>query len=182
MIIPEIVLIQLSSWGWAHSCSKHVEDSDKHIIEKTVCQVGHLSELYEDAWSEKYLKILPEIVLIQLSSRGWAHGCLKHVEDSNKHIIKETVCQVGHLSELYEDAWSEKYLKILPEIVLIQLSSRGWAHGCLKHVEDSNKHIIEETVCQVGHLPELSEKGCNDQRCKLLAWIRGGGKKNLNLH
>jgi len=24
----------------------------------------------------------------------------------------------------------------------------------LKHVEDSNKHIIEETVPQVGHLPE----------------------------
>jgi len=32
-------------------------------------------------------------------------------EDSNKHIIKETVGQVGHLSELYEDARSEKYIK-----------------------------------------------------------------------
>ena len=27
--------------------------------------------------------------------------------------------------------------------------------GCSKHVEDSNKHIIEETVRQVGYLPEL---------------------------
>jgi hypothetical protein len=26
---------------------------------------------------------------------------------------------------------------------------------CSKHVEDSNKLIIEETVCQVGYLPEL---------------------------
>jgi len=34
---------------------------------------------------------------------------LKHVEDSNKHIIEEVVCQVGHLSELYKDAWSGKY-------------------------------------------------------------------------
>jgi len=34
---------------------------------------------------------------------------LKHVEDSNKHIIEEILLQVGHLPELYEDARSEKY-------------------------------------------------------------------------
>ena len=34
--VPNVVLIQLSSWGWAHSCSKHVEDSYKHIIEEIV--------------------------------------------------------------------------------------------------------------------------------------------------
>jgi hypothetical protein len=34
MITPEIVFIQLSSWGWTHSCSKHVEDSNKRIIVK----------------------------------------------------------------------------------------------------------------------------------------------------
>jgi len=56
VIIPEVVLIQLSSWGWAHSCSKHVEYSNKHIIEETVRQVGYLPELYKDARSEKYLK------------------------------------------------------------------------------------------------------------------------------
>jgi len=33
------------------------------------------------------------------------------VEDSNKHIIEETVRQVGHLPELYEDTRSEKYIK-----------------------------------------------------------------------
>ena len=27
--------------------------------------------------------------------------------------------------------------------------------SCSKHVEDSNKHIIEDIVRQVGHLPEL---------------------------
>ena len=54
MIIPEVVLIQLSSWGWAQSCMKHVEDSNKHIIEESVSQVGHLPELYEDARSGKY--------------------------------------------------------------------------------------------------------------------------------
>ena len=52
-MIPEVVLIQLSSWRWAQSCSKHVEDSNKHIIEEIVRQVGHLPELYEDARSEK---------------------------------------------------------------------------------------------------------------------------------
>jgi len=33
----------------------------------------------------------------------------KHVEDLNKHIIKEIVHQVGHLLELYEDVRSKKY-------------------------------------------------------------------------
>jgi hypothetical protein len=60
VIIPDAVLIHLSSWGWAHGCSKHVEDSNKHIIEETVCQVGYLPELYEDAQCEKY-KILRKI-------------------------------------------------------------------------------------------------------------------------
>ena len=46
-------LIQSSSWRWAQSCSKHAEDSNKHIIEETVRQVGYLPELYEDARSEK---------------------------------------------------------------------------------------------------------------------------------
>jgi len=54
VIIPEVVLIQMSSWGWAQSCSKHVEDSYKYIIEEIVRQVGYLPELYEDARSEKY--------------------------------------------------------------------------------------------------------------------------------
>jgi hypothetical protein len=49
VIIPEVVLLQLSSWGWAQSYSKHVEDSNKHFIEETVRQVGNLPELYENA-------------------------------------------------------------------------------------------------------------------------------------
>jgi hypothetical protein len=32
-------------------------------------------------------------------------------EGSNKHIIEETVRQVGYIPELYEDARSEKYKK-----------------------------------------------------------------------
>jgi len=48
---------------------------------------------------------------------------LKHVEDSNKHITEEIVCQVGYPPELYEDAQSKKY-KILnifcfiPQLIL----------------------------------------------------------------
>jgi len=41
-------------------------------------------------------------------------------------------------------------------------SSSGWAHSCSKHVEDSNKHIIEETARQVGYLPEC-------ERCSYFA-------------
>jgi len=55
LIIPEVVSIQLSSWGRAQSCSKHVEDSNKRIIEEIVRQVGYLPELYEDALSERYI-------------------------------------------------------------------------------------------------------------------------------
>jgi hypothetical protein len=36
--------MQLSSWRWAQSRSKHVEDSNKHIIEEVVRQVDHLPE------------------------------------------------------------------------------------------------------------------------------------------
>jgi hypothetical protein len=43
----------LSSWGWVQSCPKHVEDSNKHIIEEIVRQVGYLPEFYKDARSEK---------------------------------------------------------------------------------------------------------------------------------
>jgi len=41
---------------------------------------------------------------------------LKHAEDSNKHIIEETMRQVGHLPEFYEDAWSEK--KMVASVVM----------------------------------------------------------------
>jgi len=59
VIIPDVVLIQLSSWGWAQDCSKHVQDSNKRIIEETVRQVGYLPELYKDAQSEKYKILIP---------------------------------------------------------------------------------------------------------------------------
>jgi len=52
--VPEVVLIQMSSWRWEHSCSKHVKDSNKHITEKVVRQVGCLPELREDGRSEIY--------------------------------------------------------------------------------------------------------------------------------
>ena len=45
------------------------------------------------------------IVLLKMSTK-LLETC---IENSNKHIIEETVCQVGHLPELYEGARSEKY-------------------------------------------------------------------------
>jgi len=45
-------------YWWAQICSKHVEDSNKHIIEEIVRQVGYLPELYEDARSEKYKNLV----------------------------------------------------------------------------------------------------------------------------
>jgi hypothetical protein len=37
----------------AQSCSKHVDDSNKHIVEEIVRQFVYLPELYEYAQSEK---------------------------------------------------------------------------------------------------------------------------------
>jgi hypothetical protein len=37
-------------------------------------------------------------------SLWWARGCSKHVENWNKHLMKRTVRQVGHLQELHRDA------------------------------------------------------------------------------
>jgi len=48
---------------------------------------------------------------------------LKHVEDSNKHIIEEIVRQVGYLPELYEDALSDKY-KILSLLSSLNVSDQ----------------------------------------------------------
>jgi len=44
---------------------------------------------------------------------------LKHVEDSNKHIIEESVHRVGYLPELYKDAWSEKYKILVKQVTAI---------------------------------------------------------------
>ena len=35
--IPDVVLMQLSSWKWAQQCSKHVEESNKCIKIKNLC-------------------------------------------------------------------------------------------------------------------------------------------------
>jgi hypothetical protein len=50
--INTIVLLRI-----AQGCSKHVENSNKHITEEIVRQGGYLPALYEDARPEKY-KIL----------------------------------------------------------------------------------------------------------------------------
>ena len=59
-------LIQLSSWGWAHSCSKHVDDSNKYTIEEIVRQVGYLPEqiaLYQE-FSKLHKLKLSNILLL----------------------------------------------------------------------------------------------------------------------
>jgi hypothetical protein len=38
---------------WCNKTCRMREDSNKHIVEEIVRQVGHLPELYEDARSEK---------------------------------------------------------------------------------------------------------------------------------
>jgi ribosomal protein L37E len=44
------------SWWWAHGCSKHVENWNKHIRKKNCASCGYSPELYRDARSEKHKK------------------------------------------------------------------------------------------------------------------------------
>jgi hypothetical protein len=77
VITPEVVLIHLSSWGWAQSCWKHVEESNKYIIEETVRQVGHLQESLVSVFYK---------MMHQRESKHVAHD-----DDDNKNICKLTV-------------------------------------------------------------------------------------------
>jgi hypothetical protein len=79
VIMPEVVFIQLSSWGWAHSCSKHVEDLNKGNIEETVRQIGYLPELYEDSRPEKYW-INFKTCSINSQVNGCRYNCMSFCE------------------------------------------------------------------------------------------------------
>jgi hypothetical protein len=70
--------------------------------------------------------------------------------------MEEIVRQVAYLPELCEDARSKKYkidktmsdyTRSCVQTVFLLRMSTLWGS---KHVEDSNKHIIEEIVCQAG--------------------------------
>jgi len=56
---------------------------------------------------------------------------LKYIEDSIKHFIEESVRQVGHLPELYEDAQSEKYIKKKSTSVFTQIWGNCQMAGCI---------------------------------------------------
>jgi len=67
---------------------------------------------------------------------------LKHVEDSNKHIIEEIVRQVGNLPELYENARSEKYKIFALRFAVKQFTISN------RTLHNSNK-TIGSTLCVV---------------------------------
>ena len=96
-------LIQLSSWEWAQSCSKHVQDSNKHIIEEIVRQVGYLAELYEDARSGKHKMLYSQI---------WEGGSFEnlldiytpwgsHAEEQACYVVQATSAKSGLQSGLF---------------------------------------------------------------------------------
>jgi hypothetical protein len=70
-IIPEVVLIQLSSWRWTHSCSKHVENSNKHIIKEIVRQVDYLPKLCKSGYLNSVLIILYFSSFVHFFLKSW---------------------------------------------------------------------------------------------------------------
>jgi len=54
-------LIQLSSWRWAQSCSKHVEDSNKDIIKEIVRQFGYLPEFLNVCWWQAAISLAVDV-------------------------------------------------------------------------------------------------------------------------
>jgi len=71
VIIPEVVSVQLSSLGGARSCSRHVEDSNKHIIEEIRVKLVTYHKLYEDTQSKKYKIFWQKLCKL----RRWKRHC-----------------------------------------------------------------------------------------------------------
>jgi predicted RNA methylase len=67
---------------------------------------------------------------------------LKHVEDSDKHIIKEIVRQVGYLPELYEAALDLNYMIQF----LHAYSSKMWK-SIRKKPQHSHTHMLNPALC-----------------------------------
>jgi hypothetical protein len=65
----------------------HVEDSNKHIIEEIVRQVGYLQELYEDARSEEYKK---DIRVISFTPVRTVRPCLPQFSWISQMLITIT--------------------------------------------------------------------------------------------
>ena len=54
--LPEAVLVELTSWWWTLGSSKHVEDWNKRIIQRTVCQVGVTYQSYAEMHGQRNVK------------------------------------------------------------------------------------------------------------------------------
>jgi hypothetical protein len=87
--MPDVILIQLSTWRWGHSCSKHVEDSNKHIIEEIVRQVCHLPELYEDARSEKYKFVWLHVSTSYIRTKWNSVSQLRTERSTRRHSLED---------------------------------------------------------------------------------------------
>jgi hypothetical protein len=96
----ELVLIQLYSWGWAESCSKHVEDSDKRIIEETVSQVGHLPESY-DNYDIRGIRHRATAIRVQGCGIFFVGTNLKEVQ--NNYSTAANNNGQGYLATMYEE-------------------------------------------------------------------------------
>jgi hypothetical protein len=65
-----------------------------------VCQVGHLQELYEDAQSEKYIKV-PQFLLRSGETVKWLdvsanlHFCVQNTEHKQEIIYKNILQEVA---------------------------------------------------------------------------------------
>jgi hypothetical protein len=77
---------------------------------------------------------------------------LKHVEDSNKHIIEEIVHQVGHLPEVDKDARSEKY-----KIYHQSRVRTGYVGDIISRLMNLTAHLVS-SYTSLAFLKNLSEK------------------------
>ena len=76
-----------------------MEDSNKHIIEEIVRQVGYLPELYEDARSEK------KIIIIKKGETKFCIISLDYFNRFNYNLICNSVTQVlQHVGYIHSNA------------------------------------------------------------------------------
>ena len=84
--------------------------SMRHLVYVTLCRwlSGMQEHMLLHTRRSSRQSDINQVAFIQQFSWWWAHGCRKHIENRNKHILK-IMYQVGYLQGTYLDARSTKH-------------------------------------------------------------------------
>jgi hypothetical protein len=117
VIIPDVVLMQLSSWEWAHSCSEHVEDSNKHINKKLCVKLVTYKNFLWCFSAEKFYNNSTLRWSIQELFAGMVRPHMVYYALILSIAMKQSTCQHTHFmatsdpqNELFRSSNREQYV------------------------------------------------------------------------